>query len=145
MKYDLSVWLFRSLMTLLRLKLDVGCICVRWLGNSLRSLILLNEFDKFLYNHVICLFWSTMIRPRQIIQLNYFSNFKILCFVKYLELSSYEVLHQTFTWNQHQFNLLLIFFEWKAFTNFRGPILITLNFPMLLSFCQVDNQSWIFF
>ena len=101
----------------------------------MRVVIVLNVFNKLFNDLIICLFRSSMIRPWQIIQLNYFSHFNIFCLIYNFKFSSNQILHQSLWWYENNLYKNSILFKFQAFTNFRGPILITFDFTMLFCFC----------
>jgi hypothetical protein len=52
-------------------------------------------------------------------------------------------LHQSFGRYQNYLYNYSILFKFQAFSNFRRPVLITLNFSMLFCFCKINNKLWI--
>ena len=105
------------------------------------AMVFFDKLYQLLNDLVVCYLWSSMIRPRQVIKHNYLSYFLIIRSINNFQLSSDQILHKTFAWNQNQLYLFIVFFEIYAFTYFWGPVLITLNFTMLLRFCKVNYQS----
>ena len=108
------------------------------------QMVLLNIINKLLNYLIVSLFWSPMIRPRQIVKLNDFPQLSILCDVYDFQFEPYEICHHTFARHEYYLHYLSILLKSQALSNLRWPVLVALCLPMLLALCEIDDELAVF-
>lgn len=100
----------------------------------------LNVLNQLLNDLVVSLFWSTVVRPRQVIKLYNLLKYLISQLIHDLELAPDQALHECLAAHERYLDALPVLVEGEALTDLGRPVLVTLHLAVLLGLREVDDE-----